>query len=231
MTKVNAERMKRRMSHTLRLNTKGACHEFRVAVTAVPEHHFDVCEFCGAWCPPRTEGSEGDVSNKGGLRFRCKTRNKDMHLSMKKNHEEFMEDGKLRQLFHQCDTQKVEGVNKLLTKVLHVDKTHRQIIENAARCHLALGIQSVGHAEFHRRIFELTGVKNVEDGMTGLFLGSEDQDKLKREGHRRKKSVKIQRMRDQMKKIREGAEKLKKDDEKAFSQRTPARKGQANEVL
>jgi hypothetical protein len=65
MTKVDAERMKRRMSYTLRLHTKGTYDEFRVAVTAVLEHHFDVHEFCGAWCPARTEGSEGDVS-KGG---------------------------------------------------------------------------------------------------------------------------------------------------------------------
>jgi hypothetical protein len=216
MTKVDAERMKRRMSHTLRLHTKGTYDEFRVAVMAVLEHHFDVHEFCGAWCPVRTEGSEGDVS-KGGLRFRCKTRNKDMHLFMKKNHEEFMEDAKLRQLFHQRDTQKVEGFNKLLTKFLHKDKTHCQTIENAARCHLAVGIQSVGCTEFYRRIFELTGVESVEDDVTTLFLGSEDQDKLKREAHQKKKSVKIQRMRDQMKKTREGAEKLKRDNQKALT--------------
>jgi hypothetical protein len=163
MTKVDAERMKRRMSCTL-------------TVTAVLEHHFDVHEFCGAWCPARTEGSQGDVS-KGGLRFRCKTQNKDMCLFMKKNQEEFMEDAKLRQLFLQCETQKVEGFNKLLTKFLHKDKTCCQTIEKAAKCHLTVGIQSVGHAKFHRRIFELTGVESVEDDLTSLFLGSEEVEK------------------------------------------------------
>jgi hypothetical protein len=58
-----------------------------------------------------TEGSEGDAS-KGGLRFRCKTRHKDVCLFMKKNHEEFMEDAKLRQSLQQCDTQKVEGCQR-----------------------------------------------------------------------------------------------------------------------
>jgi hypothetical protein len=120
-------------------------------------------------------------------------------------------------LFHQHDTQKVEGFNKLLTKFLQKDKTHCQTIENEAKCHLAVGIQSVGCVEFHRRIFELTGIVSVDDDVTSLFLGSEqDQDKLCREAHRRKKSVKTRRMRDQMKKTRDGVEKLKNDDAKAL---------------
>ena len=48
MTKMDAERMKRRMSWTLRLHCGGTYEEFRRAVTAVLEHHFDNHEFCGS---------------------------------------------------------------------------------------------------------------------------------------------------------------------------------------
>ncbi len=77
--------------------------------------------------------------------------------------------------------------------------------------------QSVGCTEFYQRIFELTGIETVKDDVTRLFLCSEDQDKLNREAHRRKKSAKTRRMRDQFKKTKEGVEKLKKDNEQALS--------------
>jgi hypothetical protein len=159
-------------------NTKGAHEDTWAAATAVLKNHFDVHEYCGEGCPARREeeASGGNFGNKGGLRFWCKTRKKDMCVFMKKHHDEFMEDEKLRQLFHQCDTQKVEGFNKLFVKFPHKNKkTCCQRIENAARCHLATGIQSVGCAKFYRRIFELTGIESVKDDVAGLFLRSKDQ--------------------------------------------------------
>jgi hypothetical protein len=67
-----------------------------------------------------------------------------MSIFVKEYHEQFKKDDKLRQLFHKYNTQKVEGFNKLLTKFLPKDKTYCQTIENEARIHLAVGLQSVG---------------------------------------------------------------------------------------
>jgi hypothetical protein len=187
-------------------------------VLAVLEHHFNNHEFCADWCPSR-EGvaTEAEIS-KLGLRFRCKVRNKDMYAFMKGNHEQFMKDDKLRQLFHEYDTQKVEGFNKLLTKFLPKDKTYCRTIENDARVHLAVG--PVGYQQFYKRVFELTRIESVDDDITDLFFRSEDADKLFREQYRQKKEVKIRRMRTHFNKIREGVEKLKNDNEKSLAYNT-----------
>jgi hypothetical protein len=128
-----------------------------------------------------------------GLRFRCKVRNKELHAFMKEHHEKFMEDSKLRQLWHKYDTNNVKAFNKFLTKFLPKDKTYCQTIENKARSMLAVGLQSVGCQKFYKRVFSRTGVVLEEDDMTSLFLQKEDADKLWRKMHRRKESYKITR--------------------------------------
>jgi len=107
-----------------------------------------------------------------------------------------MEETKLRQLWHQYDTNVVEGFNKFLTKFLPKDKTYAQTIENKARSMLAVGLQSVGYRQFYSRVFARTGIDIVENDITGLFLRKEDADKLWRQLHRRKENVKIEQMRD-----------------------------------
>jgi hypothetical protein len=135
---------------------------------------------------------------------------------MKKHHEKFMEDSKLRQLWHKCDANNVEAFNKFLTKFLSKDKTHCQTIENKARSMLAVGLQSVGHRQFYELVFSRTGVVLEEDDMTSLFLRKEDADKLWRKMHRRKESHKITRMRHHHKKLRDGVAKLRADNAKAL---------------
>jgi hypothetical protein len=68
-TKMDAGRMKRRMSWTLRLHCGGTYEEFRTAVLAVLEHHFNNHVHCAAWCTAGT-GSEEEL-RETGLRFRC----------------------------------------------------------------------------------------------------------------------------------------------------------------
>jgi hypothetical protein len=188
---MDAERMKRRLSWTLRLHCFGTYDAMKTAVRAVLEHHFNNHEFCVDWCQARNGAAEavGDA----GLRFRCKERNKELYLFMKKHHEQFMEESKLRQLFHQYyDTNNVERFNKFLTKFLPKDRTYCQTIENKVRALLAAGLQSIGYRKFYERVFALTGIDVQEDDITSLFLRSEDADKLFRLIHtRRKESVKI----------------------------------------
>jgi ribosomal protein L37AE/L43A len=215
MTKMDAERMKRRMSWTLRLHSTGTYEKFRTAVTAVLEHHFNNHLFCADWCQA-ANGTEEEI-RESGLRFRDKIRNKDLYLFLKGHHDQFMEDSKLRQLWHQYDTNNVEAFNKFLTKFLPKDRTLCQTIENKARSYLAVGLQSIGYRQFYGRLFELAGVPLQTDDITSLFLRSEDQDKLWRKLHRRKEGYKITRMRKQYKKLREGVEKLKSDNAKELS--------------
>jgi hypothetical protein len=63
-TKVDAERMKRRLSWTLRLHCHGTYEEFKTAVLAVLEHHFDNHEFGGDWCQ-FAKGTDVEVTDNG----------------------------------------------------------------------------------------------------------------------------------------------------------------------
>ena len=217
-TKIDAERMKRRMSWTLRLHSGGTFEEFVRAVLAVLEHHFNNHEHCGDWCKSAREeqGTEEEMRERG-LRFRCKEKDAKLYDFMKTHHESFMEEAKLRQLWHQYDTNLVEAFNKFLTKFLRKDKTWCQTIENKARCMVAVGLQSIGYRQFYARVFSRTGIDILEDDMTSLFLRKEDADKLWRSVRRRKETTKINRMRDHYRKLREGVAKLKADNKKALS--------------
>jgi hypothetical protein len=213
-TKLDAERMKRRMSWTLRLHSNGTYTEFRKAVLAVLEHHFDNHQHCADWCQAAS-GTAEEIRDSG-LRFRSKERNKELYLFLKSHHEQFMEETKLRQLYHQYDTNMVEGFNKFLTKFLPKDKTYCKTIENKARSMLAVGLQSIGYRQLYRRVFELTGIPIELDDITSLFLRDEDADKLWRKVHRRKEGIKIIRMREQYRRLREGVDKLKADNARAL---------------
>jgi hypothetical protein len=135
---------------------------------------------------------------------------------LKTHHEQFIEETKLCQLYHQYDTNNVEGFNKFLTKFLPKDKTYCQMIENKARSMLAVGLQSIGYRQLYKWVFELTGIPIELDDITSLFLQDEDADKLWRKAHRRKEGIKIIRMREQHHRLREGVEKLKADNARAL---------------
>ena len=177
-TKMDAERMKRRMSWTLRLHSDGTYLEFRKAVLAVLEHHFNNHEHCGSWCKSIGGDQTEEEGRELGLRFRCKERNKDLYVFLKRHHEKFMEDSKLVQLWHRYDTNNVEGFNKFLTKFLPKDKTYCQTIENKTRTMVAIGLQSIGYRQFYRRVFEGAEIEADENDITNLFLRIEDCDKV-----------------------------------------------------
>jgi hypothetical protein len=174
-TKMDAERMKRRLSWTLRLHSGGTYKEFETAVEAVLEHYFNNHEFCGDWCKAR-EGTEEQLK-KTELCFRCKRRDKELHIFLQKHHREFMKEEKLCQLYHQYDTNNVERFNKFLTKFLPKDRTYCQTIENKARSMLAVGLQSIGYRKLYSRVFALTGIEMTDDDITYLFFASEDSKK------------------------------------------------------
>jgi hypothetical protein len=219
MSKLDAERMKRRLSWTLKLHCGGTYEDFKKAVQAVLEHHFGNHEFCADWCEARN-GTAAEVREKG-MRFRKKDDFKgELYLFLKAHHEEFMVDEKLRQLYHEYNTNAVEGFNKYLTKFLHKDKTFCQSIENAARSYLAATLQSIGYRQCYERVFELTGINSEAGDMTSLFLRSEDNSKLYRKNYRRKQTVKISRMTKQYAMIRKGVSDLRKENEQSLNYST-----------
>jgi hypothetical protein len=126
-TTVDAERMKRRLSWTLRLRTKGTYEEFRVAVLACLGHHFDNHDHClDEWCPAKR--AVNDSREKHSLRLRCKTKNNEMYAKFKEYHEAFMDKDKLVQLFRGWDTNAVESFNKcLLSSSQKTERTATQL--------------------------------------------------------------------------------------------------------
>jgi hypothetical protein len=135
VTKIDAKRMKRRLSWALRIRTGGTFKELQEYLTAVLEHHFDNHNHCGDWC--KAKGMTGEEKQKNSLMFRCKTRNAAIYEQFKNLHDEFMKEDKLRQLFHSWDMNAIEGFNKRITKFLPKDRTFCKTFENAIRIHLA----------------------------------------------------------------------------------------------
>lgn len=75
------------------MHSAGTYDEFTKAVVAVLEHHFDNHEHCSNWCQAR-KGMQEEVRDSR-LCFRCKIRNKELYLFLKKHQEDFMADAKL----------------------------------------------------------------------------------------------------------------------------------------
>jgi hypothetical protein len=210
---VNAERIKRRLSWTLRLRTKGTYEEFRITVLACLEHHFDIHKHClGEWCPAKR--AEGESQEKHSLRLHCKTKNHERYTKFKEYHEGFMDKEKLVQLFYGWDTTDAfESFNKLLTKFLPKDSTYCNTIENKARIHVALGLQqNVGYKQFYKHLFERTGTKG--DGqLTSLYVRAEERTHAWKRLYQRLEEVKSRRMEKMCKKVREGRQKLISDNQ------------------
>jgi hypothetical protein len=82
---------------------------------------------------------------------------------------------------------------------------------------VAVGIQSIGRQQFYSHVFERTGIGTFKDDITGLFLRKEDADKLWRKLRRRKESVKIERMRELCRDLKEGVRKQAADNRKEMS--------------
>jgi hypothetical protein len=135
-----------------------------------------------------------------------------MYAKFKEYHDGFMEEDKLVQLFHGWDTNAVESFNKLLTMFLPKDRTYCNTIENKSRIHLALGLQSVGYKKFYKRLFKQTGIEG--DGFfTDLYVRAEDRMHAWKKIYQRTEEVKSRRMEKMYKKLREGKQKLIRDNE------------------
>jgi hypothetical protein len=185
VTKIDAERMKRRLSWTLRIRTGGTLEEFQEHLTAVLEHHFNNYDHCGDWCKAK------------GM------------------NDEFMEEDKLRQLFHSWDTNAVEGFNKLITKFLPKARTFYKTLENAIRIHLACCLLSIGYRETYRCVFAIAGI-SIGD-FNRLYLRLEDMEQIWRRKHRKKLPVKVMRMTKYYSKAREEKMKQAEDGKKWLS--------------
>ena len=203
VTKIDAERMKRRTSWTLRIHMDGTFEELRVHLTAVLEHHFDNHVHCGDWC--KAKGKKGKEKKENSLRFRCKKKNAAMYKHFKSLHAAFMEEEKLKQLYHSWDTNGCEGFNKLIPKFLPKDRTFCKTIENKVRIHLACCLLSIGYEETYWRVFALT-VMSV-GGLNNLYLQAEDKQHRWRRNHRKKKHYKINRLKKIYARLKEGTEK------------------------
>jgi hypothetical protein len=212
---MDAERLKRNMSYAIR--TTCASKDLSVmkkAVESVLEHHFNNHSLCGDWC--RLKKLAGDELEQEKLKYRCKEKNKQFYLQVKKIFEDFYL--QLDEMLHEWDTNIVEGMNKFFTKFLPKDRTYAMTIENKVRLYLAVSIDSVGYLETYRRIGAKTGLTicEVHKTMSLQF----DNRKSYRRMYRKTTKAKIARMRKQYQKLNVGKTKLAKDNRKGLSYST-----------
>jgi hypothetical protein len=197
----------------LHLRTKGTDKEFQIAVLACIKRHFDNLEHClDEWCPAWR--AVGDSREKHSLCLRCKTKNHEMYAKFKEYHEAFTDKDKLVQLFHGWDTNTVESFKKRLTKFLPKDRTFwNTTIENKARIHVALGLQSVGYKHFYQQLLKGTGIKG--DGhFTNLYVRAEDRMHAWKGLYQRLEEVKSRQMEKMYRKLQERKQKLISDNQR-----------------
>jgi hypothetical protein len=132
---IDAERIKRCVSWTLCLHSRGTFEEFQTAVPEVLGHQFNNHKLCSRWWTKKEPGSEEEEKDR--LRFWCKERNSDLYAHFKQHHDEFMKEDSLRKLHHPHDTNHMEAFNKLIIKFLPKDRSFCQTIENKVTTYLA----------------------------------------------------------------------------------------------
>jgi hypothetical protein len=172
------------------------------AVIAVIEHHFDNHKQCGNWCQAK-KGMQEEVRDNR-LHFLCKICNNILKTIMKNSW--------LTQNFDNCFTITTQTMCKASTNIW--GSSFRRTKLTVKRLKIgqvdvrAVGLQSFGHQKLYCCVFALTGIDLDDDDITNLFR-SKDSYKLWHQNHRRKEGVKITRMRNQYKKLRDGVAKLK----------------------
>jgi hypothetical protein len=150
--KSDAERLKRNLSFCIRTNVQKTFDEFKTAMNAVLEHHFDCHEYCDAeWCAHLRE-------DDGKKRYyRCKKKNKKLYEQLRTVTEKFFTDERLKEIYHKFNTNKCENLMSIVTSYCPKTRHYSGTINGKGRICLGVTVDSLGYVETYRSLFALTG--------------------------------------------------------------------------
>ena len=80
----------------------------------------------------------------------------------------FLTEERLRECHHQMSSQKNEAMNKSIMRYAPKDRTYCRTMGLTSRINLAIGVDSVGHAQYYQRLFQAMGMRHTELSFSGL---------------------------------------------------------------
>jgi hypothetical protein len=152
-TTVDAYRLKRDFGYWLLSYCKQDFDTFSKNSKAVVEHHFNNHAHCDvSWCPMKN--SDPVMAARGNLKYRCKKKNAKFYEQICDVMARFTTYEKLKECHHRYSSQKNESMNRHISRYVPKDVTYSQSMSLTARVSLAVGIDSVGHEDYYKQVFE-----------------------------------------------------------------------------
>jgi hypothetical protein len=202
-TMVDAYRLKRNFGYWLMSYHTEPFDIFKARSKAVVEHHFNNHTYCEDWCSMKKATSTQAAT--GNLKYRSKIDNPILYKQVVEVMERFVSEEKLRECHHGFSSQKNESMNKLISRYVPKDRTFSQSMSLASRICLAVGVDSVGHESYYKRLLGNMNISLPKN--TTIMLRNmkkkRDYDRFyQAQPHRKRKraNLKFAKMKDGLKK-------------------------------
>ena len=128
-------------------------------------HHFNDHSTCGLWCQHKDKSEEELLKL---TKYRCKVENEKLYLQCEEIMACFLTKERLRECHHQMSSQKNKAMNKSIMRYAPKDKMYCRTMGLTSRINIAIGVDSVGHAEYYQRLFQVMGIRHTELTFSGL---------------------------------------------------------------
>ena len=187
-TKMDAARLKRNFSlcvHTYRRKRR-RLDEFKTNVRSIIHHHFGDHSTCNIdWCPYLRSAHNPEKQKL--LKYRCKHEDKELFLQLKELDAIFTTDEALEDLYHMYDTNKIESLNKFITKFLPKSTYLCGSMAAKSRVHTAVAIDSIGFEDFYSLLHYCLGIQY--DGILLMQHKKLDKQRQYRYGYHQRQEV------------------------------------------
>jgi hypothetical protein len=182
------------MARTLR--NRPQC-EFIPAANAVLEHHFDVHDHCGDWCPRKQQTEAQRLATK--KYYRNKETDAKLYVHLKEKFARFVTMDKLEEIAHDMDTNMNEGFNNICTWFAPNNKVYAGTVSLPNRIALAVCINSMGVMPFYTKLFHRLGITMTEN--VDHYLQVKETQRMKqiergksKEGKKKRSQMKYDRL-------------------------------------
>jgi hypothetical protein len=161
MTRMDSMRIGKNFGYMARTLKDRPQSEFCTAAKAVLDHHFDMHDYCGLWCPRRVETAEQRSSSK--KYYRCKEKDAKLYALLAATMARFVTIDKLEEMAHDMDTNMNEGFNNICTWFAPKNKVFAGSGSLNNRIALAVGINSIGVLPFYKKLFRKMGITMTDN--------------------------------------------------------------------
>ena len=160
LTVSDAERIKANFGYWLRQNLQKPFEEFQRTAICIIDHHFNCHDHCDKkWCKYlqcETDEERVELCKT----YRDKSKNSKMYRQVRDNHDTFMTEEALRQLYHPFHTNHCEGFMWNVATLCPKSKHYCRTINYGARCFVAVGTNSLGYEQYYNKLFDLLDLES-----------------------------------------------------------------------